>query len=91
MDPFAHAAPPTVSFTDLGIREPIAEALRTAFPNIQTPTDVQTAFIPAILGGKDVLLKDATGTGKSVKLACMRLSCNIDDLCQVIWCYARCS
>lgn len=63
-DPFAHLATPTVSFTELGIREPISKALQTAFPNIETPTDVQSAFIPAILEGKDVLLKDATGTGK---------------------------
>lgn len=52
-------------FAQLGIREPIARALVDAFPDVRTPTPTQAKFIPAILAGKDVLLKDATGTGKS--------------------------
>ncbi|KAF9462129.1 P-loop containing nucleoside triphosphate hydrolase protein [Collybia nuda] len=54
------------TFRDLGLHPPIVSALQSAFPNVQYPTEVQAKFIPAILGGKDVLLKDATGSGKLV-------------------------
>ena len=62
-----HSSPPFISpstFESAGIRAPIASALRLAFPNVKHPTRAQTEFIPAILSGEDVLLKDATGTGK---------------------------
>ena len=52
------------TFSDLGLHPPILAALRAAFPNVEYPTETQERFIPAILSGKDVLLKDATGSGK---------------------------
>jgi superfamily II DNA/RNA helicase len=52
------------TFDDLGLHPPIVASLRAAFPNVQYPTEAQEKFIPAILSGKDVLLKDATGSGK---------------------------
>jgi superfamily II DNA/RNA helicase len=57
-----NASQPT--FESAGIRAPIVSALRKAFPDVKYPTPAQNEFIPAILSGKDVLLKDATGTGK---------------------------
>lgn len=68
----ALASPSTVpprtrtTFADLGLHPPIISALKSAFPNVQYPTEAQAKFIPAILSGKDVLLKDETGSGKSV-------------------------
>jgi superfamily II DNA/RNA helicase len=62
-----HSSPPFISpstFESAGIRAPIASALRLAFPDVKHPTRAQTEFIPAILSGEDMLLKDATGTGK---------------------------
>lgn len=52
------------AFDDLGLHRPILASLRTAFPNVQYPTEAQKKFIPAILSGQDVLLRDATGSGK---------------------------
>lgn len=66
--PAIRSSPPYVgpkpTFEAAGIRPPIASALRAAFPNVYHPTKAQNEFIPAILSGKDVLLKDGTGTGK---------------------------
>jgi hypothetical protein len=56
--------PPPPSFEDIGILSPISAAIRTAFPNVKIPTESQSRFIPAILSGNDVLLKDEPGTGK---------------------------
>ncbi|KAG5653591.1 hypothetical protein H0H81_012098 [Sphagnurus paluster] len=55
-------------FEDLGLHPPIIASLYTAFPNVKVPTETQAKFIPAVLSGKDVLLKDETGTGKSFGL-----------------------
>jgi hypothetical protein len=53
-----------VSFKRLGVPASVAATLRAAFPDIQSPTKTQSELIPAILAGKDVLLRDRTGTGK---------------------------
>lgn len=52
------------SFEAIGIDRMVARALGSAFPNIQQPTAAQAQFIPAVLQGKDVLLKGETGSGK---------------------------
>lgn len=67
-EPFKHlSTPPSqITFEELGVREPLVAALHVAYPNVRFPTVSQTEFIPAILSGRDVLLKDATGTGKCV-------------------------
>ncbi|CAG8566561.1 11513_t:CDS:2 [Scutellospora calospora] len=56
------SAPST--FASLGIRESICKALDKNF-NIITPTQCQKTLIPAILDGKDVLVRDITGSGKT--------------------------
>lgn len=63
----ANSRIPTVKafgFRELGIHDVVSRSLEKAYPNIRRPTLAQAEFIPAILGGKDVLLQDATGTGK---------------------------
>ena len=53
-----------LSFAALGFAPTFINALQKAFPSVQEPTNVQEKLIPEILSGKDILLKDATGTGK---------------------------
>ncbi|THV07671.1 P-loop containing nucleoside triphosphate hydrolase protein [Dendrothele bispora CBS 962.96] len=55
-------------FVDLGVRPPLAKALHVAFPNVKGPTRIQADLIPAVLTGKDVILQDDTGVGKSFGL-----------------------
>ena len=55
---------PLVHFEVLGLHKPIVDATHAAFPHVTHPTEMQTRLIPAILSGKDVILKDDTGTGK---------------------------
>jgi len=57
-----------VTFESLGVRTPIAESLRAAFPDIQQPTTMQRKLISAVVGRQDILLQDFTGTGKCVPL-----------------------
>lgn len=67
---------PTVKafgFRELGIHDVVSSSLETAYPDVKRPTLSQADFIPAILQGKDVLLHDATGTGKYVAI-CLRYS-----------------
>ncbi|KAG6880472.1 hypothetical protein C0992_004049, partial [Termitomyces sp. T32_za158] len=51
------------TFEQLGLHPPIVASLKAAFSNVKNPTETQAEFIPAILSGKDVLLKDETGSG----------------------------
>jgi hypothetical protein len=60
-------------FEALRFRPQIIDALRTAFPNVQSPTRVQRTFIEAIQDHKDVMVKDATGSGKYVVCCCGRV------------------
>ncbi|KAJ6604542.1 P-loop containing nucleoside triphosphate hydrolase protein [Mycena vulgaris] len=55
------------TFGALGLHPPIVSAL-AAFPNIKQPTRNQAVLIPAVLGGRDILLQDQTGSGKSFGL-----------------------
>ena len=52
-----------MSFTSLGLSEPLLRAVRKQ--GYQTPSPVQTQAIPAVLAGKDVLAAAQTGTGKT--------------------------
>jgi superfamily II DNA/RNA helicase len=74
-----HAARPTgalllygknpllTSFTDFGLAEPIARALREE--NYLTPTPIQAQTIPLALAGRDVVGIAQTGTGKTAAFA----------------------
>jgi len=55
-----------MSFRSVGIEPSLLKALRRAFPHVQRPTTVQAKLIAEILGGRDILLKDDTGSGKYV-------------------------
>jgi superfamily II DNA/RNA helicase len=54
---------PTVTFTDLGLSEPILQAVADA--GYVTPTPIQEQAIPVVLMGRDVLGCAQTGTGKT--------------------------
>lgn len=56
-----------MSFENLGLAEPLLRAIRAE--GYQTPTGIQSAAIPAILAGKDVLGCAQTGTGKTAAFA----------------------
>ena len=57
----------SVSFTDLGVIEPICRALKTE--GYETPTPIQTQAIPALIEGRDLLGIAQTGTGKTAAFA----------------------
>ncbi|KAI8081390.1 P-loop containing nucleoside triphosphate hydrolase protein [Halteromyces radiatus] len=56
------------TFQRLGISQSTTDHLNSKF-GINKPTAAQTKFIPAILTGNDLYLRDATGTGKSFGMA----------------------
>lgn len=51
-------------FIDLGIREALADVLKKQ--GIETPLAVQTAVIPKVLGGGNLVAQAPTGTGKTL-------------------------
>lgn len=55
--------PSSPSFDALGLDESLLSAVHAA--GYETPTPVQTACIPALLGGQDVLGQSKTGSGKT--------------------------
>ncbi|HEY6533779.1 MAG TPA: DEAD/DEAH box helicase [Acidimicrobiales bacterium] len=57
----------TTSFSDLGLRSGLTDAL--AALGYEEPTPIQAAAIPALLTGRDVLGQAATGTGKTAAFA----------------------
>jgi len=57
----------SLPFADLGLSEPVRLGLKSAFPAVTTATDAQAKLIPAIIQGKDVLIKGHTGSGKCVE------------------------
>jgi ATP-dependent RNA helicase RhlE len=59
--------PLLTSFTDFGLAEPIARALREE--NYLTPTPIQAQTIPLALAGRDVVGIAQTGTGKTAAFA----------------------
>jgi superfamily II DNA/RNA helicase len=64
---------PTHLFKSLGVKETVAKNLFDHF-GVQTPTASQQSFIPALLAHSDVILKDITGSGKTLGLCLSILS-----------------
>ncbi len=58
---------PTVTFSELGVIEPICRALKTE--GYETPTPIQNQAIPPLLAGRDLLGIAQTGTGKTAAFA----------------------
>ncbi len=55
------------SFLDLGLSEDILQALEEL--GYEEPTPIQTAAVPVLMAGRDVLGSAATGTGKTAAFA----------------------
>lgn len=55
------------TFSSLGLREPILSAV--ASEGYEEPTPIQSASIPALLEGRDLLATAQTGTGKTAAFA----------------------
>src|SRR3546814_1980832 len=55
------------TFSELGLADPIAQAL--AAEGYETPTPIQAQAIPYVLQGKDLLGIAQTGTGKNASFA----------------------
>jgi ATP-dependent RNA helicase DeaD len=60
-------APGPVAFRDLGLGEPLLRAL--AEVGYESPSPIQSATIPALLTGADLLGQAQTGTGKTAAFA----------------------
>ena len=54
-------------FSGLGLSKAVRLGLKSAFPAVAKATDAQATFIPAIIQGKDVMIKGHTGSGKCVE------------------------
>jgi ATP-dependent RNA helicase RhlE len=52
-----------ISFTDLGLSEPLLKAVRDQ--GYDTPSPIQAQAIPAVISGRDVMAAAQTGTGKT--------------------------
>ncbi len=52
-----------MSFASLGLSLPILEAV--ADQGYETPSEIQSRVIPAVLAGKDIMAAAQTGTGKT--------------------------
>jgi ATP-dependent RNA helicase DeaD len=65
-------SPPSRSFADLGLIEPVVRALTDV--GYEIPTPIQAATIPVLLGGTDLLGQAQTGTGKTAAFALPLLS-----------------
>lgn len=62
----------SLSFTDLGIAEPILKAIESV--GYETPSPIQAASIPHLLNGRDIVGMAQTGTGKTAAFALPLLS-----------------
>src|ERR1700761_4933891 len=58
---------PLTSFRELGLTEPVLEALIAV--GYETPSPIQARTIPVLMSGSDVLGKAQTGTGKTAAFA----------------------
>src|ERR1700679_3413726 len=63
----ADKAPDPAAFRDLGLGEPLLKAL--AEVGYESPSPIQSATIPALLSGADLLGQAQTGTGKTAAFA----------------------
>lgn len=57
----------TTEFTDLGLHPQLVQAVTER--GYTTPTSIQTAVIPVMLSGQDILGQAQTGTGKTATFA----------------------
>jgi len=62
----AHSGQEKKTWEELGLRKSLVEGLVRAYPEAVAPTTAQAMFIPAILEGRDLLVKDDAGSGKHV-------------------------
>ncbi len=58
----------SLPFAGLGLSRPVRLGLKSAFSAVTKATDAQATLIPAIIQGKDVMIKGHTGSGKCVQL-----------------------
>src|ERR1700691_3504476 len=65
-------SPSATSFRDLALSEPVLRALTDV--GYESPTPIQAATIPVLLGGADLLGQAQTGTGKTAAFALPLLS-----------------
>ncbi|WP_109210082.1 MULTISPECIES: DEAD/DEAH box helicase [Microbacterium] len=56
-----------MTFSDLGLSQPVLKALKDI--GYETPSAIQAATIPTLLGGRDVVGMAQTGTGKTAAFA----------------------
>ncbi|KAJ3043091.1 hypothetical protein HK097_001815, partial [Rhizophlyctis rosea] len=63
----------TLTFTHIGVPPHITKSLSQNF-SITTPTATQKSLIPTLLTGRSLLLRDTTGSGKSLALCISILS-----------------
>ncbi len=68
----AAPVPPTPSFRDLALSEPVLAALTDV--GYESPSPIQAATIPVLLSGADMLGQAQTGTGKTAAFALPALS-----------------
>ncbi|PPF71572.1 DEAD/DEAH box helicase [Rathayibacter sp. AY1E6] len=68
----ASESAPTLTFSDLGLSDPVLKALKEV--GYETPSAIQAATIPSLLSGRDVLGVAQTGTGKTAAFALPILS-----------------
>jgi ATP-dependent RNA helicase DeaD len=66
------AEPETPTFADLGLSEPVLRAVKEV--GYETPSAIQSATIPHLLAGRDVVGLAQTGTGKTAAFALPILS-----------------
>ena len=63
----AQTEPPAMTFSDLGLSQPVLKALKDI--GYETPSAIQAATIPTLLAGRDVVGMAQTGTGKTAAFA----------------------
>ena len=68
----SETSPPVPVFRELGLSQPVLEALEQV--GYESPSPIQAATIPTLLTGKDVLGQAQTGTGKTAAFALPILS-----------------